>query len=96
MSMIKIWSQTRKKICEFHMIKKNKYLLMKIITIILSLIALALIIFNVTQLNFSRLFEGESIVALITIVLSLCAILLLQILRISKRIEKLSKQKPNV
>ncbi len=69
---------------------------MKIITIILSLIALALIIFNVTQLNFSRLFEGDSIVALITIVLSLCAILLLQILRISKRIEKLSKQKPNV
>lgn len=69
---------------------------MKIATIILSLIALGLIAFNVTQLNFSHLFEGDSIVALITIVLSLCAILLLQILRISKRIEKLSKQKRNV
>lgn len=69
---------------------------MKIVSIILSIVALGLIGFNVTQLNFSHLFEGESIVALITIVLSLCAILLLQILRISKRIEKLSKQKRNV
>lgn len=69
---------------------------MKIATIMLSVIALGLIAFNVTKLDFSRLFEGDSIVALITIVLSLCAILLLQILRISKRIEKLSKQKRNV
>ena len=69
---------------------------MKIITIILSLIALVLIGFNVTKLDFNHLFAGESIVAIITIVLSLCAILLLQILRISKRIEKLSKQKRNV
>lgn len=69
---------------------------MKIITIILSLVALVLIGFNVTKLNFSNLFQGESTIALITIVLSLCAILLLQILRISKRIEKLSKQKRNV
>ena len=69
---------------------------MKIATIILSVIALGLIAFNVTKLNFSRLFEGESTVALITIVLSLCAIVLLQILRISKRIERLSKQKRNV
>ena len=69
---------------------------MKIITIILSLVALVLIGFNVTKLNFSNLFQGESTIALITIVLSLCAILLLQILRISKRIEKLSKQKRNI
>lgn len=69
---------------------------MKIASIILSLIALGFIAFNVTKLNFSHLFEGESTLAMITIVLSLCAILLLQILRISKRIEKLSKQKHNV
>lgn len=69
---------------------------MKIASIVLSIIALGLIVFNVTKLNFNGLFEGESIVAVITIVLSLCAILLLQILRISKRIEKLSKQKHNV
>lgn len=66
---------------------------MKILNIILTIIAIGLVIFNVTKLNFDDLFAGESIVALITIVTSLCAILLLQILRISKRIEKLSKQK---
>lgn len=66
---------------------------MKIATIILSIIALGLIVFNVTQLDFDNLFEGESVVALITIFTSLCAITLLQILRLSKRIEKLSKTK---
>jgi len=68
---------------------------MKIATIILSLIALVFIGFNVTKLNFNSLFQGDSMVALITIFTALCAIVLLQILRISKRIEKLSKQKGN-
>jgi uncharacterized integral membrane protein len=66
---------------------------MKIATIILSVIALGLIIFNATKLNFDSLFEGESIIAIIVIIASLCAIILLQILSTSKRIEKLSKQK---
>ncbi|WP_405574004.1 hypothetical protein [Winogradskyella sp. Asnod2-B02-A] len=65
---------------------------MKVFTIILSVIALALVIFNATKLNFNALFEGESQTALITIVAALCAIILLQILRISKKIEKLSKK----
>lgn len=66
---------------------------MKIASIILSIIALGLIIFNATKLNFNALFEGESIVAIIVILASSCAIILLQILRTSKRIEVLSKQK---
>ncbi|WP_418638571.1 hypothetical protein [Winogradskyella sp.] len=66
---------------------------MKVFTLILSAIALALIIFNATKLNFEALFEGESQTALITITAALCAIILLQILRISKKIEKLSKQR---
>ncbi|NRD24395.1 hypothetical protein HNV10_14140 [Winogradskyella litoriviva] len=65
---------------------------MKIFTIILSVIAVALIIFNATKLNFNALFEGESQTALITIVAALCALVLLQILRISKKIEKLSNK----
>lgn len=69
---------------------------MKIATITLTVIALGLIVFNVTKLNFSHLFQDESVVAMITITLSLCAIVLLQILRISKRIDKLSKQKRHV
>lgn len=66
---------------------------MKVFTIILSVIALALVIFNATKLNFNALFEGESQTALITIVAALCAIILLQILRISKKIETLSKRR---
>ncbi|TYB76065.1 hypothetical protein ES677_09810 [Bizionia gelidisalsuginis] len=65
---------------------------MKIFTYILSAIAIALLIFNVTKLDFDSLFEGESVVALITIFASLCALALLQILRISKAIEKKSRK----
>ncbi|MDA0178202.1 MULTISPECIES: hypothetical protein [Mesoflavibacter] len=64
---------------------------MKIITYIFTLIAIALIIFNATQLDFNALMEGKSLTAIITIVASLCAIMLLQILRISKKIEAKSK-----
>ncbi|WP_452224000.1 hypothetical protein [Lacinutrix chionoecetis] len=64
---------------------------MKIFTLVLTIIAFGLIVFNATKINFNALFEGESMVALITIIASLCAILLLQILRISKKIEEKSK-----
>ena len=64
---------------------------MKIFIHILTLVAVALIIFNTTQLNFDALLDGQSLVALITIIASLCAIMLLQILRISKKIEAKSK-----
>lgn len=69
---------------------------MKILTIILTVIAVALIAFNFGALNFDNLLHGDSFVALVTIILALCAIVLLQILRISKRIEKLSNQNRNV
>lgn len=66
---------------------------MKIFTSIFTLIAIGLIIFNTTKLNFDALFEGESVTAVITIITALCAIILLQILRISKKIEKLDKRR---
>ncbi len=66
---------------------------MKIFTLILSIIAVTLIIYNATKIDFSAPFEGESVIAIITIVAALCAILLLQILRVSKKIEKKVKQK---
>lgn len=69
---------------------------MKIVTIILTIVALGLISFNAGELNFNNLLQGESFVAVVTIILSLCAIVLLQILRISIRIEKLSKQNQDV
>ena len=64
---------------------------MKIFTLILNIIAIGLIIYNATKLDFKAPFHGESMVASITILASLCAILLLQILRISKKIEAKSK-----
>ncbi len=60
---------------------------MKIFTYIVSVLAIALIIYNATKLDFKTIFQGESMIAMITIFASLCAIALLQILRISKKIE---------
>ncbi len=67
-------------------------MLMKILTIILSIIAVALIIYNFTKIDLDTPFEGDSVTAIITILAALCAILLLQILRVSKKIEQ--KKKP--
>lgn len=66
---------------------------MKIFTIIASVIAIILIGFNATKLSFNAPFVGESLTAIITILASLCAIILIQILRISKKIEKLHQNK---
>jgi hypothetical protein len=65
---------------------------MKIFIWTLTIIAVALIIFNATKLNFDDLLVGESLTAVITIFSALCAIVLLQILRVSKQIETLSKK----
>ncbi len=64
---------------------------MKIFTSILVLIALALIVFNITLLDFDHLFEGNSVVALIGIVASFCAVFILLIFRLSKVIDEKSK-----
>ncbi|TXE16278.1 hypothetical protein ES692_13200 [Psychroserpens burtonensis] len=61
---------------------------MKYFIILVTLIAAGLIVFNVSMLDFNNLFEGQSIVALITIFASLCAIILLQVLRFSKRVDQ--------
>lgn len=66
---------------------------MKYFTILVTIIALSLIIYNATMLDFNNLFEGQSIIALITIFASLCAIILLQVLRVSKRIDNKVKGK---
>lgn len=66
---------------------------MRTFTYILSIIALALIAFNVSKLDFDNLFEGESMIAVITIVSGLCAIILLTILRISRRIDRKLRNK---
>jgi uncharacterized integral membrane protein len=66
---------------------------MKIATLILSILAILLIAFNATKLNFNALFEGESFTAVLTIIAGLCALILLQILRVSMKIEDLQKRR---
>jgi len=61
---------------------------MKTFTYVLLFLAIALIVFNITMLDFNNLLEGDSFVALIGIVASFCAVLILLIFRMSKSIEE--------
>lgn len=61
---------------------------MKYFAIVIIVIAFGLGVFNITKINTQAPFEGESIVALITLLASLCAIILMLILLVSKRIEE--------
>lgn len=60
---------------------------MKIFTNILIFLAVALILVNIYLLDFNNPFEGDSVVALIGIAASFCAVLILLIFRMSKKIE---------
>lgn len=66
---------------------------MKYFAYTIIVLAIALGVFNATKIDANAPFEGESIVAIITIVAALCAILLMLILLVSKRIEKKVKQR---
>ncbi len=61
---------------------------MKIFTNILVFLALALILFNISLLDFKNPFQGDSVVAFIGIIASFCAVLILLIFRMSKKIEE--------
>jgi hypothetical protein len=64
---------------------------MKIFTSILVVLALALIVFNITLLDFNHLFDSKNSIALIGIVASICAVLILLIFKVSKKIEERTK-----
>lgn len=64
---------------------------MKIFTSILVILALGLIVFNITLLDFTNLLEGDSLVGLIGIAASICAVCILLIFRMSKMIEEKTK-----
>ena len=46
---------------------------MKIVSIVLSIIALGLIVFNITNIDFNNPFQGESTIALIEILAAIIA-----------------------
>lgn len=71
----------------------SKFIIMKIFTYVLIVLAIGLIIFNITLLDFNHLTEGNSMVALIGIVASICAVLILLIFKMSKSIvDKMQNQ----
>ena len=59
----------------------------KTFTVVLIVFALALIAYNVTMVDFNNPLQGDSTIALIGIVASLCAIILLLIFMTSKKIK---------
>jgi len=61
---------------------------MKVFTIILIILAVALIGYNATLINPEAPFEDDSLVAIIGIVSALCAVLLLAIFTLSKKIQQ--------
>lgn len=66
---------------------------MKYFINVLLIIAILLIGFNLTQIDFSDPLGDKSVVAVITVISGVCAILLLSILKISKKIEAIIKKK---
>ncbi|HEU0137712.1 MAG TPA: hypothetical protein VFQ50_10520 [Flavobacterium sp.] len=61
---------------------------MKIFTSILVVLALSLIVFNATLLDFDNLLQGESLIGLIGIMASFCAVFIILIFRMSKIIQE--------
>lgn len=59
---------------------------MKIFTNILVFLAVSLLVFNITLIDFKNPFEGDSVVALVGVVASFCAVLILLIFKMSKKI----------
>ncbi len=61
---------------------------MKNIISILLIIAICLVVFNLTQIDYNNPFEGKSKIALIGVVASICAALILLIFKMSKKIQE--------
>ena len=66
---------------------------MRLLTYLLSVLAIVIIVFNISKINFSAPFENDSYTAIITAIAGGCAILLLSILRVVKKIDRTVKEK---
>ncbi|MEC4113008.1 hypothetical protein [Myroides pelagicus] len=64
---------------------------MKIFTYVVLVVIAALIVFNLTILDFNNLFQGDSLIAIIGIVALLCGACILLIYRTSKIIHDKTK-----
>jgi hypothetical protein len=59
---------------------------MKIFTYIIIALSLITIIFNATKISLEKPFEGESTIAIIGIVASLCAVLIVTLFMVAKKV----------
>ncbi|TDS65289.1 hypothetical protein C8P70_10271 [Myroides indicus] len=65
--------------------------IMKIFNYVIIVVIAALIVMNITMLDFNNLFHGDSLIALIGIIALLCAVCIVLIYRTSKLIDEKTK-----
>ncbi|MGB0259845.1 MAG: hypothetical protein ACPF99_00390 [Flavobacteriaceae bacterium] len=61
---------------------------MKKLIYVLGALALVLVVFNLFQIDYADPFTGDSLIAIIGVVAGLCAVLLLIILLLAKKIQQ--------
>lgn len=61
---------------------------MKKLIYVLGALALVLVVFNLFQIDYANPFTGDSLIAIIGVVAGLCAVLLLVILLLAKKIQQ--------
>jgi len=66
---------------------------MRLLSYLLSVLAIGFMVFNATKINFDTPFEKESYTAILTTLAGGCAILIFTILRIVKKIDRTVKEK---
>ena len=66
---------------------------MRTATYIITVIALAIGSFNVSKIDLDAPLNGDSFTALITAIIAGCAILIAAVLRLSKKVDSLSKKR---
>jgi uncharacterized integral membrane protein len=64
---------------------------MKIFSYIIIVLSVITIIFNATKIDFEKPFEGESTIAIIGIIASFCAILVVTLFRVAKKVVEQTK-----
>jgi len=66
---------------------------MKKTIIIISVLAILIIVFNITLIDFNEFFSEKNTVAIVTIIAGLCCLILLRIVKVSNKIKNYNKEK---
>ena len=66
---------------------------MKTVTKIISIIAILIIIFNMSLIDFSNFFSDNNTIALVTIIAGFCCLVIIRILILTNKIKDFGKDK---